>query len=188
MILSPAADSIPYSIVQQIQSGHFVEMCNLLADNIALLNQLSSLQGTVALPQSVVTRTRLREVLLLVSWLYCFNAYIAVLTSDPLARDMLAFSRLLIGVALWHGGSGWLEYDRMFHRQLAINPLLFWNTIDPGFQVATILGQRGSSGMFCTLCRECNRHRQCPSLLLPLLSRQLVVSPRGDLRHSSHLC
>ena len=156
MILSLAADPIPYSIVQQIQSGHFVEMRDLLADNIALLNQLSSLQGTVALPQSVVTCTRLREVLSLVSWLYCFNAYITVCTSDPLARGMLAYSRLLIREALRHGGSGWLEYDRVFRRQLAINPLLSWNTTDPGLQVTTILGQRGSSRTFCTLCHECD--------------------------------
>ena len=108
-----------------------MDMHDLLADNFALLNQLSSLQGTVALPQSVVTHTRLREVPSLVSWPYCFNAYIAVCTSDPLARDMLAYSRLLIREALRHGGSGWLEYDRVFRRQLAINPLLSWNTIKP---------------------------------------------------------
>ena len=119
---SPAADPIPYSVVQRIRSGHFVEMCNLLADNIALLNQLSTLQGSVALPKSVVTRKRLREILSFVCWLYCLDAYIAVHTSDPLARDMLAYSRLLIREALQHEGSGWLECDRVFHCQLAINP------------------------------------------------------------------
>ena len=176
MILSPAADPIPYSIVQRIQSGHFVEMHDLLADNIALLNQLSSLQGTVTLPQSVVTRTRLREVLSLVSWLYCFSVYIAVQTSDPLARDMLAYSRLLIREALRHGGSGWLEYDRVFHRQLIINPLLSWNTIDPGLQVATILGQRGSTGTFCTLCCECD-HTTSQCALAPVQQQEMSQPP-----------
>ena len=176
MILSPAAEPIPYSIVQRIQSGHFVEMRNLLADNIALLNQLSSFQGTVTLPRFVVTCTWLGDVPSLVSWLYCYNAYIAVCTSDPLARDMLAYSRLLIREALRHGGSGWLEYDRVFRCQLAINCLLSWNTIDPGLQVATILGQRGSSWMFCTLCCECD-HTTSQCALAPV-QQQTQAMPK----------
>ena len=136
MILSPAADPIPHTLVQRIQSGQFVEMRDLLADNIALLNQLASLQGTVSLPLNTANRTRLREVPSLVSWLYCFTAYVAVRTSDPLARNMLAYSRLIIREALRHGGSGWMEYDRVFRRQLAINPAMSWNTLEPGLQAA----------------------------------------------------
>ncbi len=96
MILSPAADPIPHSLVQRIKNGQFVEMRDLLADNIALLNQLSSLNGLVNLPANTLNRTRLREVPSLVSWLYCFNSFVAVRTSDPLTRNMLAYSRLLI--------------------------------------------------------------------------------------------
>ena len=158
MILSPAADPIPHGLVQRIQSGQFVEMRDLLADNIALLNQLSSLHGTVPLPLTTVNRTRLREVPSLVSWLYCFNAYVAVRTSDPSTRDMLTYSRLLIREALRHGGSGWMEYDRVFRKQRSINPCLAWNTLEPALQAATILGQSTSAGTYCTICRECDHN------------------------------
>lgn len=197
MILSPAADPIPRTLVQRIQTGHFIEMRDLLADNIALLNQLSSLHGPLSLPLTTVNRTRLREVPSLISWVYCFNAYVAVRTSDPITRDMLAYSRLLIREALRHGGNGWLEYDRVFRRQMAINPLLPWNTIEPGLQAATILGQRSTGGIFCTICREADHNaNQCAlaplqqQLRPPFLGNQAPVSQRPPRRPESllHIC
>lgn len=175
MILSPAADPIPHALVQRVQSGQFVDMRDLLADNIALLNQLSSLHGTGALPLSTVNRTRLREIPSLVSWLYCFNAYAAIRTSDPLTRQMLAYSRLIIREALRHGGPGWLEYDRVFRRQLSINPALAWNTLEPSLQAATILGQRSFTGTLCSLCQESD-HPTNQCALAPL-QQQLHFSP-----------
>ena len=96
------------------------------------------------------------------SWLYCFNTYVTVRTSDPLTRDMLAYSRLLIREALSHGGSGWLEYDRIFRRQVSIAPDLHWNTLLPSLQASTIISCRSQNGTFCTLCRECDHiESQC---------------------------
>ena len=122
MILTPAADPIPYDLVQRIQAGKFIEMMDLLADNIALLKQVTPLSGTTSLPFSTMSRTRLHEVPSLVSWIYCFNTYMAVRTMDAQIRDMLAYSHLLICEALRHWGSEWMEYDRVFRQQIAINP------------------------------------------------------------------
>ena len=121
-------------------------MRDLLADNIALLSELSSLHGTVPLPLTTMQRTRLREVPSLVSWMYCFAAYVAIRTPDDFTCQMLAYARLIIHEALRHGGSGWSEYDRVFRRQLSINPALSWNTLEPSLQAATILGQHSSEG------------------------------------------
>ena len=46
LILSPAADQIPHRLVQRIQSGDFVEMRDLLADNVALHRQLEDLHSS----------------------------------------------------------------------------------------------------------------------------------------------
>ena len=45
LILSPALDPFPQPLIQRVQSGQFIEMRDLLADNIALLSKLSSLHG-----------------------------------------------------------------------------------------------------------------------------------------------
>ena len=44
-ILSSRADPIPYRLVQRIQAGEFIEMRDLLADDIALHSQLEALHG-----------------------------------------------------------------------------------------------------------------------------------------------
>ena len=62
IILSPAAYPIPSNLVQHIQSGRFVEMRDQLADNIALLNQVSALGSTTVIPLVTLTQTRLRKV------------------------------------------------------------------------------------------------------------------------------
>ena len=52
-----------------------MEMWDLLTNNIALLNQLSSLHRSAPLPLKTASQTKLRKVPSLISWLYCFNAY-----------------------------------------------------------------------------------------------------------------
>ena len=66
---------------------------------------------------------------------------------------MLAYARLIIREAQRHGGLGWLDYDRVFRQQSAIDDAMQWNTLHPGIQAATLLGQTPGQGTFCTLCR-----------------------------------
>ena len=140
LILSSACDPFPQALVQRVRAEQFVEMRDLLADNIALLSQLSWLQGVGTLPLSTVHCTRLCEVLSLLSWIYCFAAYVAIRTPDQLTRKMLVYAWLIIREALKHGGPGWAEYDRVFRRQLSINPLLSWNTLEPRQQPLLVNG------------------------------------------------
>ena len=147
-----------------------------MADNIALLNQLTLLNGTLPLPFTTINRTKVRKVPSLVSWLYCFSAYMAVQTSDPLTRDMLAYAHIIIHEALRHGGSGWMEYDRILRRQVAINPATPWNSLQPSLQVATIPSQGTTTSVCCTTCLECDHTtRQCA--LAPL--QQQLCSEGG---------
>ena len=94
-------------------------------------------------------------------------------------------------------GMGWMEYDRVFRRQLAINQSLSWNTLEPGLQAATILGQARSQGTFCSLCRECD-HDTTQCALAPLqqqvrstpVTLQTPVGSRPPRRPESlqHIC
>ena len=61
-------------------------------------------------------------------------------------REMLFYCRLIIPEALRHGGDGWLEYDRTFWCQAAVDPSLPWHSLVPGLQAATILNARPSGG------------------------------------------
>ena len=181
-VLSPAADPIPYWLVQRIRSGEFVEMHDLLADNIALHNQLEDLHG-----HTTSLNPRLREVPSLASWVYCFAAYMAVRTEDLRTRDMLAYCRLIIREAIRHGGSGWQEYDRTFRRQVAIDLHLAWHSLHPGLQAATVLSGRGAAGG--SVCHEVDHSSaQCALAVV----QQWVFTPAGTQgqrsRRSENIC
>ena len=156
-----------------------MEMKELLADNIALVSQIESVQGTSAIHQFGANRPRLREVTSLATWCYCFLGYLAITTANPTTRDQLAYARLLIREAQRHGGSGWLEYDRTFRQQAALDPLTRWNTLNPSLLAATVLTQRHQGSQFCTLCHGVYHTRsQCALICLqpPSARRQTATS------------
>ena len=68
MCLSPGSDPCPHKLVEKVQSGIYVEMKELLGDNISLLNSLNVVTTLPGLPGPA--KHRLRGVSLLTSWLY----------------------------------------------------------------------------------------------------------------------
>ena len=151
--LSPATEPFPQKLVDKIRSGQYVPMRDLLTDNISLLQQLESFGGHnyCALPGAL--KPRFREVTALPSWLYCYLAYVAIRSSEPATQDMLAYARLLIRESQRHGGTGWLEYDKVFRQQAALDNTLQWNTLHPGIQASTLMGKVSGPTSFCSLCR-----------------------------------
>ena len=153
--LSPASQPFPQKLVDKVRSGQFVEMRDLLADNMALMQQVEAFSSHCTVPALPgVLKPRLREVSSLASWMYCFLAYVAMRAPDQETRNFLAYARLLIREAGRHGGSAWIDYDRVFRQQAALDHTLQWNTLHPGIQAATLIGRGGSRAALCTLCRE----------------------------------
>ena len=149
LILSPTMEPIPSKMVQRIQSGQFVEMRELLPDNVALCQHLESMHGHLPFHSlSGHTRPRFREISTPLSWINCFLTYLAVRTQDTATRDQLMYSRLVLQEAARHGGMGWIEYDRVFRKQAALNSMLTWNSLQPGLHASAILGQRSCNGVF----------------------------------------
>ena len=138
LVLSPAAEPFPHKLVDEVNSGQFIEMRELLADNIALLHQLEALHGYSPLHLAGAAKPQLRDVSSLTTWCYCFLGYMAIRTADPTMRDQLTYARLIIREALHHGGAGWLDCDRAFRQQAAVDPSL--HTLLPGLQASMMLG------------------------------------------------
>ena len=152
--LLQASEPFPTKLLEKIRAGHFVEMWDLLTDNISLIQQMEALNGQCTSPALPgMLKPHLREVSSLSSWTYCFLAYVAIRSQEPKTQDTLAYAQLLIREAQRHDGGGWLDYDRVFQQQAAIDPSLQWNTLHPGIQAATMVRSGSGSGTFCTLCR-----------------------------------
>jgi len=98
-------------------------------------------------------RPRLCEINSLPTWCYCFlgggvygNSYLRSSHKGPIDTCPLADQG---GSASWR--------IRVACLQLCIppaDPTLCWNTLIPGLQASTILGQHTSQDLFCTLCRD----------------------------------
>ncbi len=72
---------IPAKLVAKIRSGSFVDMKELLPDNITLQSPVESAQTAKS-----ASKVKPREVKSITSWLYCFLAYMALATSDAQTR------------------------------------------------------------------------------------------------------
>ena len=141
---------IPARVVTLIQAGRYIEMQELLLDNVTMQGHLEDIRESMgASILQVASRPQVHEVTTLPSWVCCFLSFLAIRTSDLVTREHLAYAVLLVREALRHGGTGWLEYDRLFWQQAATDPALRCNVIHPGLQATTIVAQRAAgSGSF----------------------------------------
>ena len=130
---------VPPKLVRKIQALEFVEMRELLPDNLAPVERLEALP--VHMGQSARNPEQ-REIASLHTWTSSFATYVAVLSQAHPSRvvDMLAYMRIIIREAHKHGGMGWLTYDAVFRRnQQGLDTP--WNIIDPSLHTAYIAGQ-----------------------------------------------
>ena len=135
-----------------------MEMKDLLADNMALQGQLDAIHAHPAYPLPVVARPRLGDIHSPLMWIYCFLTYAAVRSSDPQVRDLLTYGRLIIRESQRHGGNGWLEYDKVFRQQAALDESVQWNELNPSLFASTILSAHVGPSVFCSLCQEADHH------------------------------
>ena len=87
---SSALPPIPGKIVEKVKQGAYVELKELLADNLALLQRLKELGLTGH--QSTNAPSKLREIQDPLKWVFCFMALIAAKSDHQEIRDLLAYA------------------------------------------------------------------------------------------------
>ena len=142
LILASSLPPVPAKIVSKIQVGQFIQMKDLLGDNIALVNQLDNLPAnSLGGACSSLPRPQMREVSSALAWAGCFLTFAAVKMTDRATRDLLTYGRLVLWEAQRHSGPGWLEYDRIFRQHAALNPSTQWSELNPSLHASTILSR-----------------------------------------------
>ena len=117
---------VPAKLVKRIQALEFVEMRELLPDNMALSARLLGLPSPARqenYPQ--------REIAGILPWTCAFTTYVAVVAQahPERVKDMLAYMRLVVGAAQkFKEGRGWLTYDTVF-RQNNQGPGARWDAV-----------------------------------------------------------
>ena len=152
MVLSSTLPPIATKLVAKIQSGQFVAMKELLADNMSLCQQVEAWPA-----QHVFTgaaKPRLRDVHSPLNWVSCFLAYAEVRTPDPGTRKLLTYGRLVVREAQRHSGQGWLDYDKIFRQHAALDPGVLWQEINSSLHASTILSYRVGPSQVYSICHE----------------------------------
>ena len=153
-VLSAGLAPVPPKLVARIQKMEFVDMAELLRDNLELQHQMSSSEQLSQLaPQP---RNRRREIPDILSWVSCFGVYMAVLTAKhpEMIRQLLAYQTLIVREARRCGGNGWLAYDTYFRQQVAGDPSADWSSLNTSLYAVTFLAQGGRGSQNCATCME----------------------------------
>ena len=133
-IFGPGRAPIPAKIVNMIVSHEFVEMSELMPENLdepqAETPVFTFVGSMVVLKPNLAKKSAVIDIL---TWVECFNSYIAVLTTfyPPRSRDLLAYMALIVRTAKQFGGTAWLDYDRAFRREAATGNLRDWSVMRP---------------------------------------------------------
>ena len=201
-ILSTGLAPVPAKLVAKIQKLEFVDMAELLRDNLEVQRQMAS-QEQPSPSASQLRSNRRREIPDLLSWVACFGVYMAVLTSKhpEMVKQLLAYQTLNVREARRCGGNGWLAYDTYFRQQVAGDPKADWSCLNTSLYAVTFLAQGGKGGQSCTTCMESDhtqyecavsRHRSwspAPAKRTTFTPRaEPYVTDRGKRRSSSMCC
>ena len=135
---------IPGRLVQRIVDGAFVDMAELLPDNLELLRR----ESINPFP-SKDSKVKLRQISSVSAWVQCFATNVAIVSQSAPKKvsGMLAYMRLLVREASCHGGMGWLAYDSLFRQQAAADPSLRWDSLNADLFNITV-----SDKSHCHLC------------------------------------
>ena len=161
LLLLSALPPIPARVVGKIRSGAFVEMRELLADNVALCQQLqeTSLPGQPSTGQP----PRLKDIRDLLVWASGFMAFVAAKVQCTKTRELMAYGKTVISLAQKHGGLGWAIYDALFRQQVAAGADYSWSQLNPSLMAATVLGGGGEQSPHpCPHCQASDHNpRNC---------------------------
>ena len=153
-------------------------MAELLKDNMeAERRRMLTDSGTQAHFTNRQTRREIPDIL---SWLQCFSAYAAVVSSEhpEKMRELLAYQAMMVNEARRCGGRGWLLYDAAFRQQIRSFETVDFAKINQSLYSTTFLayGAAGGRPRFCPDCmmadhsqEECALH---PSRALPVVQMQ----------------
>ena len=151
--------AVPPRLVAKIQRGEYVDMAELLKDNIEADRRRSSQGSAAAAAVCSLMAGKAggrREVPDMMSWVQCFGTYACVLGEKfpHLAKQLWAYQTLLVREARRCGGQGWRDYDTLFRQQAGSVEELEWDKLNGSLYAVTFLAQTGRSGRPCRWCQE----------------------------------
>lgn len=178
-ILSEGLPPVPHKLAARIWRGEFIDMAELLRDNLEAQRRTSASQQPASASSTAKNR---REVPDLLSWVQCFGTYMAVVTSKAPHRmkQLLAYQTLIVREARRCGGRGWLAYDSYFRQQVVGDESADWSRLNQSLYAVTFITQADKDkGRSCVLCLEGDHTEEQCALYSP------PIRPAGSSRRAT---
>ena len=130
LVLGEGLPPVPARLVGKIRRGEFLDMAELLRDNI----EAERRRGSSADTARGASKGKWREVPDLLSWVQCFGAYICVVANQhpKKLKELVAYQNTLIREARRCGGAGWQGYYNMFRQHAATSQEIDWSKVRRG--------------------------------------------------------
>ena len=175
---------IPAKLVAKILKGDYVDMAELLRDNMEAERRRPRSQHMDS--ASTSGGGSRREVPDLFSWIQCFGMYAAVVTSKhpEKTQQLFAYQTTLVREARRCGGKGWLAYDSMFRQQASLSPDCDWSKLNNSLYSVTFMAQQNGRGRTCTHCLETD-HTAADCALAPAYRPSRQVGRETDRGYRS---
>lgn len=131
-IVGPGFTPIPYKLVQRIINGKFIDLSELLADNLveAERDPLIFFDGklTVTAPK----KHSHRQIEDIVAWIEAFSIYSLIICSytPHRWRDLTDYKLLIIRTQRQFHNRVWLQYDEAFRQHAAASKLTNWSVMN----------------------------------------------------------
>ena len=132
-VVGPGYSPIPAKLVNQIVSGKFVDLNELLPANLSPASESEPqllLDGRLVLANAPKKPKRRFEDI--VSWVEAFSVYSLVMTSrfPQRWRDLLQYKLLIVRTYRLFSGRAWLAYDIAFREHAAAANIVDWSQIN----------------------------------------------------------
>lgn len=130
-VVGPGYAPVPNKLVTKITAGMFIELADLLAENIKAqeIEPQAFLEGRLLVSSS---KKRVVEVTDILSWIEAFTIYSLILCQSYPARwtDLSQYKLLIIQTAKRFPGLAWLHYDGAFRKEAAATGLTDWSRMN----------------------------------------------------------
>ena len=122
---------VPYKLVAKITGGQFIELADLLSDNIKAqeTEPQAFLEGRLLVSNN---KKRVVEITDIMTWVEAFSIFCLVLCQSYPSRwrDLTQYKLLIIQTAKRFQGKSWLNYDIAFRKEAAATGSTDWSRMN----------------------------------------------------------
>ena len=131
-VVGPGYAPIPYKLVSRITAGLFVDLADLLPDNIRAqeIEPQAFLEGKLVVSGS---KKRVVEIADIITWIEAFTIFSMILchTFPSRWKDLNQYKLLIIQTARRFPDKSWLHYDIAFRKEAAASGSTDWSRMHP---------------------------------------------------------